>query len=415
MISLYSGKAKQFLFYLTPLTISIGNPRWAGAVIILLSFFWIMEGGHAEKFNGWKSNYPLVGFILFFSLYPVSLLYTEHFDNGLFNIEKHLSYLFVPLVVLTSTTSKQAISWALGIFSYSLVFLLVFCFLVALHGFYVTGETQVLINEIVVSRFQYYGLASAMPGWHPTYVAMYANFALAYLFLKTLNHWNEIGPSIKFINIGSIIVIIVSVLFLSSFMGIMVLIITVIFCAFYALVKFRRKRAIILSIVLISGVAIGVFALDNRISDSIKDLLNDKMEATDEQSERNTLTIRLAKWSTSIDIIKSNIIFGVGPGDAPFELYEMYKIRGHDYLAEHKYNPHNQYLEILLSFGLIGFMIFIFLYGNFLKLALKGKNVLLLILLIIIGLTGFTESILERQQGVLFFSFFMPLLSHYKK
>ena len=77
---------------------------------------------------------------------------------------------------------------------------------------------------------------------------------------------------------------------------------------------------------------------------------------------------------------------------------------------ERKYNFHNQYLQTFGTIGIFGFLFWCFLFAYPLILSIKNKDYLAISFLFITGASFLTESMLERQAGVAFFSFFYVLL-----
>src|SRR5690606_7010795 len=95
---------------------------------------------------------------------------------------------------------------------------------------------------------------------------------------------------------------------------------------------------------LLTGIAIlYINPFNNTKIDSLK---NKAIVITDIQSERNLLTIRLAKWSVYYDIFASSPVLGTTLGDVADIRKKKYTERGFDDLALHNYNAHNQYMEI---------------------------------------------------------------------
>jgi O-antigen ligase len=99
---------------------------------------------------------------------------------------------------------------------------------------------------------------------------------------------------------------------------------------------------------------------------------------------------------------------GYGVGDAKKILIDTFKEKNIPF-SGNKWNFHNQYLQSWTEVGILGVLLLMFmLLRPFFE---KGQHPLFLIFL---GLTliGFmTESMLERQSGVVFFAFMYPLLS----
>jgi O-antigen ligase len=75
------------------------------------------------------------------------------------------------------------------------------------------------------------------------------------------------------------------------------------------------------------------------------------------------------------------------------------------------YNYHGQFLQTLSAVGLLGFL---FLFFSLLipayNLGLKNKNYLLLAFMFMVFVSFITESMLERQAGVIVYAFFISFL-----
>jgi O-antigen ligase len=107
----------------------------------------------------------------------------------------------------------------------------------------------------------------------------------------------------------------------------------------------------------------------------------------------------------ALNLIKDSPVIGYGIGDYKDELLKSYN-KTSPFLFSNKYNTHNQYLSFLVSVGFIGFSLFVvFVLHNIFK-AFKFKNQELLLILVFYCFVMTTENILEREDGVIFFSFF---------
>ena len=103
-------------------------------------------------------------------------------------------------------------------------------------------------------------------------------------------------------------------------------------------------------------------------------------------------------------------MLGYGTGIGKKALREQYKKDGYDYMYKKNFNAHNQFLQVLIDHGLLGFLIlsfytFIMIYNSIMK-----KKFIYTIFLSIMILNFLTESILETQSGVIFFAFFNTIL-----
>ena len=120
--------------------------------------------------------------------------------------------------------------------------------------------------------------------------------------------------------------------------------------------------------------------------------------------------VRFYIWTGSWEAAKENIPYGVGTGDAKDILKNKYKDKSLEYFYNREYNAHNQYLQILLTLGIPGIAVFVsgLLYAFF--ISIKKRYFLYIVFLIIFGLNILTESMLERQAGVVFYAVFNALL-----
>jgi O-antigen ligase len=119
---------------------------------------------------------------------------------------------------------------------------------------------------------------------------------------------------------------------------------------------------------------------------------------------------RIMVWKSAIEIIKKNPFFGVGIGDVRAELVKEYIKNGEDKLGKQRLNAHNQFLEVLIEGGLIGFSIILLIFGSLIFIAITDKNLLLGLFIIMIIIFFMFETVLYRLAGVSFFPLFSFLL-----
>jgi O-antigen ligase len=126
---------------------------------------------------------------------------------------------------------------------------------------------------------------------------------------------------------------------------------------------------------------------------------------------------RLVMWTISAQEIGKHPL-GVGTGNVDDYLTESLESYGLHELAEKKYNPHNQFLQTALEIGVPGFAIlFIFLF-SVAKVAWQTRNKLLLLVLATLVFNSMFESMLQRQTGIVYYSFwicFLVLVSAFQK
>ena len=119
---------------------------------------------------------------------------------------------------------------------------------------------------------------------------------------------------------------------------------------------------------------------------------------------------RLEFWKAAKGIIKKNFWIGVGTGDIQDAFKEQYVKMNSPLDPQWRNKAHNQYLEIFATFGLLGFLWFLFsiFYPSF----ITGKILkpYFFVFFITMLLSMLAEDTLETQAGVTLFAFPMVLL-----
>ena len=124
----------------------------------------------------------------------------------------------------------------------------------------------------------------------------------------------------------------------------------------------------------------------------------------------SSLMQRLEYMRASLNIIKDNLMFGVGTGDLEDAFNEQFTDMNSALESQYRYHAHNQFLGICVALGLVGFVLFI--VGLFYPpIVLSGfKDYYFGIFFIIMVISMFSDDTLETQAGVTLFAFFYSLL-----
>ncbi|TVZ52666.1 O-antigen ligase family protein [Dokdonia sp. Hel_I_53] len=167
---------------------------------------------------------------------------------------------------------------------------------------------------------------------------------------------------------------------------------------------FHRKNKLFKPYLLITIVLIGLTIVIPKTRNKFIELFS--IENVD-TGAINSTNIRYSIYTTTINLIQKAPVFGYGIGDYREVLTSQFQKDGNEMLYEANYNAHNQYLSFLLIGGvvlLITFLIYLFITG---VLAIRYDNQLLILTLIFYSIVMFTENILERESGVLYFALFL--------
>ena len=118
---------------------------------------------------------------------------------------------------------------------------------------------------------------------------------------------------------------------------------------------------------------------------------------------------RLVMWTVTGELILDHPM-GVGTGNVDEYLHARLDQYGFDQLVADDLNPHNQYLQTTLEIGIIGLLLLLGLIGSCIYIAIKKRSFLLLLLISGLAFNMFFESMLQRQSGVVFYSFWIPVM-----
>ncbi len=126
-----------------------------------------------------------------------------------------------------------------------------------------------------------------------------------------------------------------------------------------------------------------------------------------------SLVQRLEFLKASWILMKQNPWLGVGTGNWAKAYNTVYESSGSRLIPENRRSSHNQYLNYLVKFGLVGF---IFIVGVFVFVVIKGRyyrNFILLHFLIAMAIANLGDANLETHMGLSFFVFFFTFIAWY--
>ncbi len=124
----------------------------------------------------------------------------------------------------------------------------------------------------------------------------------------------------------------------------------------------------------------------------------------------HSLAQRIEYLKTGLRIARQHFWLGVGTGDIADAFQKQYQIDGSKLMPEWRHRAHNQFLTFFISFGLVGFLIF--LASIFLPALLLGryKEFYFTAVFLIGILSMLNEDTLETHVGVSLIAFFFSFL-----
>lgn len=379
--------------------------------IIILFINWIAEGKFDKKIKYAKNNLLLLAFILFFILHLLGMLYTNNINNGLFELQKKLSLFLFPLVIATSPKlNALQIKNILKFFFFSSLLASFICLGYAMYRTNIF-ETYPNINWLYFS----YRDLTMLINIQATYLALYISFSiliLLFFFSENRLHYSTEKKIFFYLCMGYLIFFL---FLLASRMAIL----SMLLISFTGLIYYFYKTKKLIKGLFILGILCAfIITLISQLpfmKERFNETLGIKQETVwiNQYGDGKTVSpeIRKLKWQSAWNIIKENWLLGVGTGDTQDELQIQYKNINFEAGYKTRYNAHNQYLETWLGIGIAGLLLLLTSMILPFIFALQQKNYLFASFIALFFMCCITESMLCRQNGIVFYSLFISLFS----
>jgi O-antigen ligase len=389
----FHRKAHYFIAILIAFTLPFG--KFTPLFIGLLLVNWVVEADFKTKFDNFIKNKLAILFVSLYLIHVIGLIYTNNVESGLFDIQVKLSLLIFPLIFASRPLTKVELSKVFYAFTIGLVYASIYMISRAVSLYYIENEVAFFYQEF-----------SAL--LHTSYMSMYMNLAIVWLLITLFKSENE-QPFSKISSSLLILFFSFIIILLASKSGILTLALIFIGVLLY-LILFKKKYLIgVLGIMLIASSLV----LINRFAPAVANRMDSFLGAIHTESNTETTestSVRMLIWESSNQVIKNNFLFGVGTGDAKDALNAEYSKSNIANALNHNLNAHNEFYQIFICLGLIGFIILVLsLFYPFVYYS-KTIDYLYVIFLLIITFNFLTESMLETQAGVMFYAFFNAIL-----
>jgi O-antigen ligase len=399
--------------YLVACAIMIVMPvhyRYLPPFMILLVLGWIYENhmGFKEMFRSdTKGRILFLAFLVFYLWQIVSLLYSNDLNMGWSNVFTRLSFVLFPLVLFNpGDLIKANIFKLLRIFAISTSLYIISCFVYALFRSLSFKNGIWIFNPHPPDYFwlSYFYNDEFTFKIHPSYIAMFVLLSVFIAFESFTDRSLKTISRIKWLVIS--VLLSASVYFISSRAAILALVVMIVFYAISRIRKSQKSRLGWIGGILVLILLLPLLSKNERVYSIFKKYPEGQTNDIRKKDDRFVV------WESAIRIIKNNLLTGVGIGDVRSELaYENIRV-GEDNLSKKQLNAHNQFLEVFVENGLIGFILFSGIFGFMIYIAVSEKNLLYGLFLIMMFVFFMFETILYRLAGVAFFSLFSFILLH---
>ena len=344
------------------------------------------------------NNRPTVNKLLlinssFFIMCAISVIYSSNYSYGIDLTLRLLPTLVVPLcfylvVHKTKVSLKNFEKHIMLLFYISTI---IFFVGILIYNFFdgrFNKNYFIHISERINSKYWKYSI-------HPIYASLFICISL--IFSIRINKYINTKGLKNLFYISNLFLLLM--LFMMMRKGAIILMLIILLAYF---IRKGNIKKIFLFIALVSILFI--------ISMTIAPVRNRFLELftffIDGTNTAGSTSIRLKIYECSLKSVMENPVLGYGIGDVLNVLTECYSDFPNIFKGT-KYNTHNQYFGALMSSGILGLVSLLTILAYNFKLAYKSKNIIYLFIVILFFGNMIFENILDRQNGIILFSFFI--------
>ena len=353
----------------------------------LLAFFLILVAGAAN----WKTDiksFLKTRFFVFqaglWLLYLISVLWSDDKMKGLEEAFSKIPFLLIPLILAgkEKIIAAKASAWT-GILWLAAILMNLAC----LADVFIHAEQDNLPSLLVYERL------AAFSGLQPIYLSFFC--ILGAIGWYHFAEYKSFKPTLTFL--------------IPTFLYLMVMMLSsrtesmVFFGLILVVMWIRMPRQSMITQGLIPGLALfGISFLIVAGNPTNRTRFRESIDFQTHYSEKSYggTQLRLEKWKNTLKAWKKEPLLGSGAGDYKRDLLDNYR-QNHFYIGmKENYNSHNQYLQILLTLGLSGLLLWIGIFVEMFIEFRRSGHLPLLLCTLAVSLSVVTESMLERRVGL---------------
>lgn len=402
------------LFFISLFLDRLINNSYSGGLLLIVVAA-LAYNSSREKITLFKKRPHLWFMLAFACMLLISFFLSENRQTGIQFLQRRLPLLLFPLsigLLKISRELRDKILLSLGI-------------IVCTGCLFSLGWALYQYHQLHDSAWLYNDALSWFIGQQSIYTSVLVNVSI-YIFAYHI--FFTAAPQSKkiLLGLGILFLLIISYLLASRNM-MLILYLTIIGFSIFIILK--RKKYLEGATLLIGLVLAGfmIFKFFPKTINRFKELAFTQFNYESRAKEShynmtftadqwNGANFRLAAWPCGMQLFKQHPLLGVGLGDKKDELFKVYEEKQFHFALETKKNIHNNYLDILYSMGIVGFILF---FAGWILLplvnAFRMADWLGLLIILVISLAMITEVYFDRGLGIMLAGFFIPFLSATKK
>jgi O-antigen ligase len=336
-------------------------------------------------------------FIAYYLLHIVGMFYSSNIHYGLMDLQTKLLFLLAPLVLAGLSITTKSFERIKKIFVVACIITLVVLLILSVAQYIQTRD----FGSFFYIKFSH--------GYHTTYLSIYFTLALLVVLENIFSGKALFQRSHNFFWLfflyGGILILSARTSTVTALLMIIIFPVIIKGALFQKRFWLKYLLTIFTSLVLLFAY-LQINNRFNQVEEVIEQRESVKGDEILKAESPNSTNIRLNLWQNAIQLIKRNPILGVGTGDIKEELVKIYTENNYEYGIKERISPHNQFLHTGVILGGLGILLLLTYLVYPLFFSLKQRDWLYFFFLMSILMNCMTESLLERQAGILFFTVF---------
>ena len=385
------------------------------AVVLLSAYCFFLYNSFREKYSLLLRRKEVVAMVLFYLLHIVSSIFSKDQAEGFSWVVIRMPLFVFPVslgLVYIGQALKERILYAYAVITTLTV---IACIIWSVVQFITYKDASLLYNDN-------FTLATDKQS---VYIALLVNVAVfSFGYLMSIN-----SPLVAK---RALVYVAIFILLVANFLMASRIAITILYGSIFCVALWRaiQKKKILQFVFIVASVGVIGFLLVNFFPKTVnrfRELSYTNFEFTHKGMEShfnmdvtpdqwNGANIRLAVWSCGWELVKQYPIMGVGLGDKVDRMMTVYAAKHFDFAYDSKRNIHNNYLDILVSFGLVGLLLFLwgFLFEP-LRHCIRTKDFFGIFVIAAFMLSFIPETYFDRSMGNIMFAFFIAFITSYRE
>ncbi len=375
---------------------------------ILIIVFAVFNAIFYKKLSYNKSQLIWLGIIA--SPFLLDVIFFWNNDvlvKGFKYIEKRLSLFIFPLFLL-GYHKRLDLHKVLKIYSHGMVIVMLLVFI----------RYSILYTENLLKYLN--GIHLWEMGYHfGNSIEMHApalNMHLSFVSISCLYLFYNRKSGIKSFIINGLLLLLsfAFVMYVNTRVAVVTTILGYAIVSFYEIFKKKNlAKALKISLILISVVILSMVIFVKIFPYSVKKFTEGsfadmeyvgRLDEVEKPEVRffNKLVTRVSIWKSALELASEKPLVGYGAADSKTALNNYYEQTNQKFLAKYKFPTHNQYIDFLLKFGVLGTVVVLFYILSIGYIGFKLEHPVVIAFCMLFFISNLTDDFLIRYDGITF-------------